>query len=208
MDRCGIPFVLAICTATFACGGTPVRSEVYGEEEIVEASRKEKPEWLGAPKCPSGRVCAQGTRTRAAALEHARTDAQNDAIKDFGRRLRSKAESKFGNARQEGRIPELGETPEVDQRIEDIYGALSKVTVEDLKVEDFFWRKVRSLGEDHRYHYYFDYDALVSIPERTWNRKVKDLLDEQRRKAQEAGQQALAKEIDGMFADLEKEEGK
>ena len=193
--------LVAVLLLASACGSARV-GDVYGEEEIVEQSREERPRWLGAPWCPETKVCVQGSRTRAAALEHARADAQADAVKLFARQLQSKAKAKFESARSEGRLPELGEAPDVDQAIKEFFVAASKLQVEDVRVEDFWWRKTRSLGEDRRYHYYFNYYVLLSVPERTWKRKVKALLDRQKDKTTSAGHQALVKEMDEFAKDV------
>jgi len=183
------------------CGGTA--RQVYGEEEVLQASREEVPAWLGAPTCPADRVCATGSRTRAAAIEHARTDAHNDALKDFARRLESRAKARFQSARTEGRIPELGESGSVDQAVKDLYAAMSRVKLRDVHTADFWWRRVRSLGEDQRYHYYYDFHILLSVPRGAWARTVRDLVEAEKRRANAAGQQALVRELDAFAADLE-----
>jgi len=199
-----LPFFLVLFTFC-ACGAGQVVQAV-GEENVVEVSRKEKPIWLSQPFCPKGAVCARGSRTRAAALEHARTDAHYDAVKDFARRLESKAKALFSSARDEGRIPELGESPEIDNAIKEFFAAASRLRIQNVKEEDFWWKKVKSFGEDQRIHYYFDYEILLSIPETTWRAKVKELIDRQKNKARGLKHEALVKELDRFAKDLDVDE--
>jgi hypothetical protein len=172
--------VILVALSLSACASTT--APMPGEEQVIERSREVKPEWVGDPrKCPEGRVCAIGQRTRAAAVEHGRSDAFNDALKDFGRRMQTRAKSVFSSARSEGRLPQPGEDPELDGLIEELYAAFSKVIIEDVKLEDFYWTKTRAMGDDKRFRTAFDYSVLVSIPEATWRRKITELMEAQKR---------------------------
>lgn len=197
--RC-IPLLVALA----GCGGTA--PTVAGTEEVLETSREERPRWMGAPECPDGKVCAQGSRTRAAALEHARTDAHNDALKDFARRLETRAKTRFAAARQEGRLPEAGEAPDVDQAIKDFFAAASRIQVQDVHVEDFWWRRFQVMGSDGTYHHYYDYAVLLSMPAASWRRAVQAVIDRQRNEARAAGHAQLVEELDRFAADVLEEE--
>lgn len=193
--------------ARFACLGLGAgcassgQSAVVGDETVIERSREEKPTWLGDPNvCGKGLVCAIGSRTRSAAVEYGRTDAFNDALKDFGRRLQSRAKSVFSSARTEGRLPQPGQDPVLDTVLEELYAAFSKVTVEDVHVEDFYWTRTRALGDDGRARTAFDYSVLVSIPETTWRKKIEALLASQR--ASDPEHEALRQKLDTFTNDL------
>ncbi len=192
------PLMAALVLTAYPACGSSSGPFIYGNSEVVERSRSERPRWIEAPQCPQGRVCSSGSRTRAAALEHARTDARHDAVKGFASRLSTKVKTRFQAARQEGRIPEPGESVEVDQGIKELFAAASRLSVQDLHVEDFWWVKTRAAGEDHRYHYYVDYHVLVSMPQASWRRKVKALLERSRKKAQGA----LMQELDAFAKDI------
>jgi hypothetical protein len=193
--------VLSLALGSIAGCATSPERPTPGEEQVLERSREQRPNWVGDPReCPDGRVCAIGQRTRAVALEHGRSDAFNDALKDFGRRLQTRAKSVFSSARSEGRLPQPGEEPDLDGLVEELYAAFSKVTVEDVKLEDFYWVKARALGEDQRFRTTFDYSVLVSIPEATWRRKIEALLDAN--KATNPKHEALKKKLETFTNEL------
>jgi len=189
-------FLASMLLFFVSCGCSAPVSDLVGDEEIVETSRDEKPEWLGRPMCPDKKVCATGSRSRSSALDFARTDAQADAVKQFARQLESRAKAYFGSNRNEKGLPEVGDSPQVDQVVNELFAMASKVTIQDVRVEDFWWKRYRSMGQDGRLHYYIDYYILVSISESTWKSKVSEVINKGKELAMGANLQKMEEQLE------------
>ncbi len=187
-------------TPMFACGSKGPKPT--GEEKVVETSRPDKAEWMGKPTCPEGRVCAQGSRTHSKKLEHGKTDAHHAALKQFANDLQTKVKSLYEAGRQE----DGGDSGVLTEAYKELYAAASKLNISNVKLEDFWWRKLKVLEGDQEYHYYYDYFILVSISEASWKKQVQALIDAAKKKAGEANQQELVDAMDDFAKGIFEEE--
>lgn len=193
--------LMGVCAVVAACSGIGSAGGM-AQMTVLETSRDERPAWIGTGECPQGRMCVVASKERATTVEFGRTDATMNGMTEFARKLESAIFTRFEQARVEGRLPNLGEDPEMDTRIEDFTKAESKSRFQNTKTEDFWWRRYAYPGTDGQARVYIDFYVLLSVPETYWNQKVKEAMSGMQKRAREAGQQKLADELDKMQIDF------
>ncbi len=156
-----------------ACGS---KQPQIGEQFIVERVPDSRPRWVARPPADrDSKLFFVGVKTHASSLENGNTDARQNGIQKIVEYIGGTGMVDYTKARVEAGLTDEGQA---GNYIEDGYRFLAESIAQGVREDETYYERVREWRPDG-WHYFWNYYALLSIPEDALERAARMAFEKQ-----------------------------
>lgn len=160
MRRIVLPlFVAGAALVLAACGSKPPE---IGQQSVIERVPEDRPNWITRPpRDRDNKLFFVGFKTHASSLENGNTDARQNAIQKIVEYIGGTGMVDYTKARVEAG---LTDESQAGNYVEDGYRFLAESIAQGVREDETYYERVKEYRPDG-WHYFYNYYALISIPQ-------------------------------------------